>query len=308
MARHARACTRRRLIASAAAAFGALPLAGCLSPAGALRGLGGGIERTQEGPVIRNAAAARDYCARTLSKRYGFDVVHVGDEPTGENPLRHLVTYKPLFDPSDQSGRVFGSSLIVSTDDGRAESDVIADYAQYYFRDRAERPFREALAGMPGLAGWSARLIYVHRDSRAWGPGDYDAYMGAGTSADPHVEAVLMLPAGLDAAGYARLAAPCFEGLYAMGKTVAVRVGIAGLDYRKSPLRNPDVDEIDRTSRRGTPSEERLTKDFNSHLLRINDQAAWNGNGNPDGRPGDPGSTDCYPVIHWNRGYGPRAS
>ena len=249
--------------------------------------------------MIENAAAAQDYCAKQLKERYGFDVTHVGDDATGKNDLRDLVIYKPLFAPADKPEQVFGATLQVSTTDKHAASEVLADWSQYYFRDRAEKPFKEALATCEGLVGWAARLIYVHRDDKVWKPEDYEAYMGEGTRRDPHVEVVLMLPQGLDAQAYAQIAAPCFKTLYALNQTMEVSVGVKGLDYRKSPLRSPDADEIDVTSRRDAPDEARLARDFAEYLAQLDTNATWNGNGNPDGRPGDPGSTDSYPTVHW---------
>lgn len=293
--------TRRQLLVAAGGIMGAGALAGCSQVADAVRKAGDAIAGTHgDGPRIADAQAARNLCMQQVGKRLDRKLIHVGDEPEGANDLRELVIYHPLLAPEDEPGKVFGAKLTVSSKSRRAEGDALDDYAQYLFKDEMERPFRAVLQAMPGIAGWSARLIYVRFDTQRWTSDQLDAYRGAGTAADPHVEVVLMLPRQASAKAYAEIAEPCFRQLYALDQTVAVHVGIQGLDYRQCPLRVPDTDEIDVHGRAGAPDAARLERDFSSYMNQIDESKTWDGDGNPDGSPGDPGSTASYPVITWN--------
>ena len=262
--------------------------------------------------VIKSKDEAAAHVAGELEKCYGTQFELVSQDDAWVDTTGRVLTYEMLFAPESDRDRVFGAFVRADAGSGRVEGVAESDYSQYLFKDRAEAPFRSVLAGLGGLAGWSARLDYARFASKPWRAEDFDAYMGFGVPGDPTVEVVLMMPRGRGIGEWSETAASCFRSLYGLKRSMEVVVGLEGADYRKSPLRPMDVDEADPNSRRPAPSAESLAEDFgwlsDDELSPTGPKAVpWDGNGNPDGKPQDPGSTSAYPTVHWNPGHGPSA-
>ena len=294
--------SRRALAAALAPA-----LAGLLSGCGVLN-----VSQGELDVVIKNKDEAAAHVAGELEKCYGARFELVSRDDAWVDTTGRVLTYEMLFAPEGDRGRVFGAFVRADVKSGHAVGSVESDYSQYLFKERAEAPFRSALAGLEGLAGWAARLTKARFASKPWHAEDFDAYMGSGGMRDPSVEVVLMMPRGRSVEEWAETAAPCFKSLYGLKRSMEVVVGLEGADFRKSPLRPMDVDEADPNSRRPAPSAESLAEDFgwlsDDELSPTGPKAVpWDGNGNPDRKPQDPGSTSAYPTVHWNPGHGPSA-
>ena len=259
---------------------------------------------SKAGAKVEDGQSARHLCLETMGERYGesFSIVDGGDARG-----RGLAVYNFTVVPNSKQSQVFSCTLRVDKGSRRVMEGPLADYSQYLFKERAERPFADAVKDAEGLAGYAATLTYVRYDEVEWSEGDYLSYMGAGEGQDPRVEVLLMFPRGLDAEVYAARAKPCLDSLYGLGLPVGVYMGVEGSDPIKQPLRGIDAEEEFPETRGSGPDKKRLRQDFDDALFEFAFDTRWDGNGSPDRKPQDPGSTRSYPTVHWNPGHGPSA-
>ena len=257
---------------------------------------------SKAGTKVEDGQFARHLCLETMAERYGEAFAIDAFE---EAKVRGLTVYNLVAAPETRRFQAFGCTLRVDEGSRKVAEGPLTDYSHYLFKERAERPFTDAVKGANGLAGYAATLTYVRYDDVEWRREDYPAYMGSGGIRDPRVEVLLMFPRGLDAEEYAARAKPCLDSLYGLGLPVGVYMGVEGSDPIKQPLRGIDVDEEFPGTRSGGPDERRLRQDFDDALFEFAFDAQWDGDGNPDGKPFDPGSARAYPTVHWNPGHGP---
>ena len=168
--------------------------------------------------TVRTEEEAREALDRGLRERYGEEFVLVGDGPHVSNwlydrevPFEFLAEYAPASDPS----KVFEADV-------SAQGDVQDNYAQYLFKDEAERRCEEAIAGSGFRGPFEAKLAPL-REARVWREGDsLEEYMGGASLLDPWVD-ISLYPAGESEEEQAAEVKKALDSLYDVGFWIDAR-------------------------------------------------------------------------------------
>ena len=168
--------------------------------------------------TVRTEEEAREALDRGLRERYGEEFVLVGDGPRVSNwlfedevPFKFRAEYAPASDPS----KAFEAEV-------SANGKVRDDYAQYLFKDEAERRCEEAIAGSGFRGPFEAKLAPL-REARVWREGDsLEEYMGGASDLDPWVD-VSLYPAGSSDREQAAEIKKALDSLYGVGFKFDVR-------------------------------------------------------------------------------------
>lgn len=285
------AFTRRAAVASAAAA---LALAGCGRPAPEVE--------------LADADAALGFILGALAERHGEEFSTVCSyEGAIEDGRR---AYPFVLEPSSGGDRPFNATVWVDEQTGVLAEGPLTNYPQYLFKERAEAPFLEGLAGCGGIAGYAATLMKVHFDDRVWRKGDFKAYMGRGGAWDPCVQCVVMLPRG----GGARAWAEAFRGamlaLYPLERSMSFYVAEEGRDPFRDALWAFNPDYAYPATRKPVPDAGYLEEDFSGGIA-LGFDTSWDGEPRTreealaEGEPLDPSDPLYLPRVTWNPGHGP---
>ncbi len=284
--------TRRAAVASAAAA--ALALAGC--------------GRRAPEVELADADEALGFTLGALAERHGeeFSAIHAY-EGVAEDGRR---AYPFVLEPSSGGDRPFNAAVWVDEQTCALMEGPLTNYPQYLFKERAEGPFLEALAGCAGIAGYAATLMKVHFDDRVWREGDFEAYMGDAGMWDPCVQCMVMLPRG----GGARAWAEAFRGamlaLYPLERSMSFYVAEEGRDPFRDALWAFNPDYAYPATRKPVPDVGYLEEDFAGGIA-LGFDTSWDGEPLARGEalaedePLVPSDRTYLPRITWNPGHGP---
>lgn len=287
----------RRELALAMGALAAAPLAGC------------GLLGREEVPdlTISGVEDARAYMLDALRERYGEEFRALDEV----DPIISIVNaskhrnYELALVPVQDEGRPFGCSVSTNLSDDKLDSPAYDDYTQYVFKGAMEGPYREAVAGVGGLAGYGVVMREPYMGDRLWRADELEAYLANGYT-HPGVEVTLMLPrdGGLDS--WAATIRDALAAVWGLGRRMDVYAGVEGTDSFSSgntPLYVLDTSQTTPKTRDAEPPDAATVRK-EMWVLGDDDTSPWDGYEPWDGTgdPGDPGYA-TRAQITWNPGH-----
>lgn len=236
-----------------------------------------------------------------LGERFGREFAEAPDPNPYDGADAGMRTISFDLTPGDDPSKVFSATVLADTSTGAVRGGVLCDWPQYLFRDRFLGPFRDALAGAEGLAGWGVAMSYVRYDARAWRDSDYDDYVGTGQRGEPEADAFLLLPRDGSKRQWAETIAQAGDALYRLGRSIWIGAAKEGDSFEKPPY-VADQKYRYASERSETPTADEVEDSLEDWSWDVpEDKQHWDG----ASTGGDPGSDSYLPQITWNPGHGP---
>lgn len=235
-----------------------------------------------------------------LGERFGREFAEAPDPNPYDGADAGTRTISFDLTPGDDPSQVFSATVLADASTGAVRGGVLCDWPQYLFRDRFLGPFRDALAGAEGLAGWGVAMSYVRYDARAWRDSDYDDYVGTGQRGEPEADAFLLLPRDSSFQQCAQTIKDAGDALYGIGQNLQIEATREGKIFGQETLYGADQKYRYASTRPGTPSLGMILK-WIEDWGEPKDAPDWDGSSTG----GDPGSSSYLPQITWNPGHGP---
>lgn len=287
----------RRELALAMGALAASSLPGC-----------GLLRRREEVPdmTISGVEDARAYMLDALCERYGeeFRAIDEVDPAINVVDASQHRNYELALVPVQDEDKPFGCSVSTNLSDDKLDSPAYDDYTQYLFKERMEGPYREAVAGVGELAGYSVTLREPYMGDRLWRADELEEYLNNGYT-HPRVRVLLMLLRNGDFDSWAATIHDALAAVWGLDRRMDVYAGVEGTDpfSSSSPLYTLDISQTSPKTRDAEPPDAATVRRL-MWVLGDDDTSPWDGYEPWDGTgdPGDPGYARRRPIT-WNPGH-----
>ncbi|MBR3157763.1 MAG: hypothetical protein IKF14_01545 [Atopobiaceae bacterium] len=215
-------------------------------------------------------------------------------EPIEYEPLPDMVGYDFCLAPDARPKHYFTARLVTDAETGRIRYDVVSNYAQWLFKERAEGPYCKLLATDTAVIGYAARIFYARKDGILWREDQLNDYMGKGESNDPRVEVFAFFDEDVKRGDASRAITRLQAALWKLDGSMCLVAARRGADPRKEWIYMTPSSKQCRVSRGDVPTEKDVERVLKFHFGRDNEDL-WDGTA----IIGDPSDSSTLPEVTW---------